>query len=163
MSDKDPFERISELFYEANRLPHGEAQVRIVEEAVRLADATQDLDWMFDARKQLIEAATFAGHTEKMYPAFAWCLSQYEKTPERFGYHEYELLWYFKWALGNVCEVPQLSMDKIEAMFEQMSKMYRDCGYNQRPVLNLKASLAQASGYRDEEEKYFRTVLETSA
>lgn len=156
MSDGDAFERMNELVYEASNLPHGETQVRMLEEAVRFSDITQDIEYMFDARMQLINAATFAGHSEKMYPAFAWCLAQYEKDPERFYYSEDHLLWYFKWVLGNVTEVPQLSMDKIDAMFDQMSTMYRDCGYNQRPVLYLKACLAQASGFHDEEQKYFQ-------
>lgn len=133
MSDEN-LERIGELMDEAWDLPHGVVKVRLIEEAVKLADVVRDLDAMFETRMELVDAGVFAGHCEKALPAFAWCLAQFEKEPDRFEYHQDTLLWYFKNILHNADELPQLTREQVEELREQMASLYRKCGFNMRPV-----------------------------
>ena len=54
-----------ELINQAARLPRSDAQVALVEEAVRLADLHQDAKKSFAARIQLVDAANHSGYPEK--------------------------------------------------------------------------------------------------
>lgn len=156
MSD-DPYDRIDELMHEATRLPYGEVQVRLLEEAVKLADVTRDLDAMFETRMVLIDSGVFSGHPEKSLPAFAWCLAQYEQDEDRYRYHERSLLWYFKNILHNADEFPQFTLEQVEKLRGQMIGMYRRCGYNMRPTHYTKLVFATRIGNRVmAEEAYAR-------
>lgn len=139
-------DRIYQLWDQADDLPHGEIQVRLLEEAVNLAESTRDLDLIFEARKRLASAATFGGHPEKLLPAFAWCLAHFQREPDRFAQHRYQLLWYFKYVLNAACQFPQMSSEQFYGLHQQMADMYLKSGYNLRPVHYMRFNFALSSG-----------------
>lgn len=160
MSDAN-LERIDDLVDEAWDLPHGEVQVRLLEEAVRLADVVRDLNIMFRTRMSLINSAAFSGHTEKAMPAFAWCLAQFEKEPDRYQHQEHSLLWSFKYILHAADEFPQLTRGQVEELRDQMADLYDRCGYNMRPVHYTRMGFATGIGDRQlarESYESFRSV-----
>ncbi|PQO43731.1 hypothetical protein [Blastopirellula marina] len=148
MNDFDT-DRIQQLWDQADELSHGEIQVRLLDEAVNLAEATRDIDLIFDARKRLASAATFGGHPEKLLPAFAWCLAHYQREPERFQQHQFEMLWYFKYVLNAACQFPQMTTEQFDSLHQQMGELYRQAGYNQRPVHYMRFNFALSSGHMD--------------
>jgi tetratricopeptide (TPR) repeat protein len=160
MNDSN-FDRINVLTREANSLPYGEVQVRLRDEAVKLADAARDLNTMFQTRLDLMHSACFSGHPEKALTAFAWCLAHFERKVDQFQKHEGTLLWYFKNVLHNADEFPQMTRDQIEQLREQMASHYRRCGYNMRPVHYTRLVFAIAIGDRQlaaESYTYYRSL-----
>jgi hypothetical protein len=146
-------ERLEELSWQAQDLPEGDAKIKLLEEALRYADLSQDKDAMFDARMELIQAATFGGRIELALNAFAWTLAQYESDNQRYEHYHHDLLWDFKWILGNVDQMPDISQEDTERLFERMREHYAAAGYNMRPIENLRFTLADAAGENDEAAK----------
>ena len=148
MSDTN-LDRIEELSAEDWSLPHGEVQVRLLEEAVRLADVVRDQDLMFRTRLSFIHSAVFSGHTELALPAFAWCLAQFESDPSRYQRQQHSVLWSFKYILHFADNFPQLTRDQVERLEGQMAEIYDRCGYNMRPVHYVRLGFATGIGDRE--------------
>jgi tetratricopeptide (TPR) repeat protein len=126
--------RLEELLGEAYEMDHGEAQVRILDEAVKLADSLQDMDMAFYARMQLTEAATFSGHNERMMTSFSWCLAQYEKDADRYEELDWDLMWQFKWVVSGISSFPHVPTPEFHRLLAQMKTMYQERGYGLRSV-----------------------------
>ncbi|HEY1191172.1 MAG TPA: hypothetical protein VGE74_26290 [Gemmata sp.] len=124
--------QIAELVASAKDLRLGPTKVGVLEEAVRLADAHNDIDLGFEVRLDLINAATFGGAPEVSLVAFAWCLAQSDKEPGRFD--TTRLLWMYKWVLDVVADYPQFGREQIEAMMADMERRYAEAGAGMHPV-----------------------------
>src|SRR2546423_15437858 len=96
----------------------------LVEEAVKEADVTRDLDLMFNARMTLCNSAVFSGHNATALVALAWLLAQYNEDPNRFRTHQFSLLWHFTNVLHNAGEFPQISRKQFEDLRHQMEALY---------------------------------------
>jgi hypothetical protein len=128
----------------AETLPNGPAKVALLEEAVRLADAHQQLDEAFWLRKRLVNAANFAGYPEKALTAFTWRLAQSDRNPERFP--ESSLLWEYKWVLDSLADFPQIGWDAIDGAFADLQRRYERAGAPAGAVEVLALRLALARG-----------------
>jgi pentatricopeptide repeat protein len=127
-------EQLEDLLGEAYHLDNGDAKVQLLEEAVKLADALQDVDMSFYSRMQFTEAATFAGRSERLMTSFSWCLAKYKEDPEQFEEYGYDLLWQFKWVIGGVSTFPHISYGEFQRLLGQMKEMYQEHGYGMRPI-----------------------------
>ena len=97
-------DRFRELMDEARCLPNTPTRVAMLEEAVREADLCNDAQLGFEARTELVEAATFSGLREKAMVAYSWCLAHYDRN------HCY-IPW---WFCGNI---PGLAVDRCVANY----------------------------------------------
>jgi hypothetical protein len=134
------------LLVKALRLPRGPAQVAGVEEAVRLADAHNDPDAGFLARKRLIEASTQGGRPDVLLVAFSWCLAQCAADPQRFK--EADLLWNFKWVLEEAPLFWQVSKQQLDDLFEDMRRRYERAGSTLHAVHETRCNAALMMGDR---------------
>jgi hypothetical protein len=112
------YDKLGELREQAWELPMGDAKISLLEEAVRIADTLGDIDSGFEVRDELMEAANEWGRPDIELVAYAWCLAQYDKDPERFSYEEHSLLWTYKRVLGTLMAFPTISRSRIESAFE---------------------------------------------
>ena len=117
-----------ELINQAARLPRSDAQVALVEEAVRLADLHQDAPKSFAARIQLVDTANHSGYPEKALVAFTWILGQHDRDAE--SRNNYTILWYYKWILSWLHSFPQISSEQIQRSLNDMERRYIDYGYS---------------------------------
>lgn len=121
-----------ELMQRGYALPDGPTRASLLEEAVRRAEASGDLDLAFEARRRFIEAATFAGLPEKALVALSWCLAQSDRDPRRFP--EAWLLWEYRWVCVGFKRLPQISRRQILDTLDDMQRRYVRCGWSLRPV-----------------------------
>lgn len=148
MNDSMKFEELLERAYELDNSPE---KVAVLEQAVREADALQDVDCGMEARMMLVEASTFCGYQEKALVAFSWCLGQVDKDPER--YDEGELLWSYKWVLDNCHAFPQISRGQLERMLDDFQlRLERQAG-SPRAALYMRWSCLMHLGDLDEAEQ----------
>lgn len=112
------YDRLEELREQAWDMPMGEGKIAVLEEAVRVADTLGDIDEGFDSRESLMEAANEWGRPDIELVAYAWCLAQYDKDPERFHHQEHSLLWTYKRVLGTLMAFPTIPMSRIESAFD---------------------------------------------
>ncbi len=149
-----------QLIWQARALSHGDAKVALLEEAVRMADSLGDVDAGYRGRIKLVEAATFAGHQERALVAFAWCLAQSDANPGRFN--AWQLMWRYKWMVGNLPSFPQIALSKMHAMLEDFHRRCREHGYGERPYLTLRWTNAWESGDFQEAKQAYREMRDTS-
>jgi len=157
-------EHVNELIIQSYYLEDGDAKVMLLEEAVRLADICGDFSLQYDARDQLITAATFGGAPEKALVAYSWCLAQHDRraNEEHAGESpdQWRLLWMYKWILTNITSFPQIGKAQIEGMLDDMAARYQRAGYSLRPNYMLRNRIYQ---FWDKQKAayYFHKAQET--
>lgn len=134
MSQHD--DQISELRLKAYLLPNCPTKVSLLEEAVRLADLHNDAEAGFELRQELMEAATFSGRIDVLLVAFAWCLAQFDRDPEK--HDEWDLLWKYKWVVGQAPDFPQISRQQIDQMLADMQRRYTAGGHSLHAVHQMR-------------------------
>ena len=125
-------QQVEELLASARGLGNGPAKVAIAEEAVRIADAHNDEGLGFEARQELIQAATFGGAPEVAMVAFAWCLARFDKDPR--GIDAFGLLWKYKWVLDSAPDYPTVGRGQIADMLADMERRFLAAGSGMHPV-----------------------------
>jgi len=149
VSEVDLRERILDLLDEAASLDKETgAGIPLLEEAVRLADAHGELELAFDARTELVDQACWSGHPDKMLVAFAWCLAQIDRHPDKL--ETYTTYWAYKWVLLSTPGFPEITRAQIAEMTDDIERRYRAIGASLRPVHYLRSSIAEDLGDDDE-------------
>jgi hypothetical protein len=152
--------RVRELIDRAEAMEHSAVQVQVAEDAVRLADLHGDVDLGFEARQVVISAAVFSGQDERAIAPFTWCLAQSDRDPGRFpgwslaGRHS--LIWKYKWIIGAAEDWPQISLDRLYAMMDDMERRHREHGFSDRSTLKHRLSTAILRGDEQEVRAMFR-------
>ena len=158
--ESEPASRVRELLDRARAMDNIPAQVMIAEDAVRLADLHGDLDLGFQARQVLISSAVFSGLDERAVAPFSWCLSQFDRDPKRFDGHRQvrgmPLLWQYKWIVGAAEDWPQVPLDRLHGMLDDMERRHRQHGFSDRSTLKHRLSTAILRGDAAEAREVFR-------
>jgi hypothetical protein len=142
-----PRPEIERLLEQASRAESEAVRVALIEEAIALADAAGDLDAGFSLRQQLLSAALGAGDHERLLVAFAWCLAQADREPERFG--EGKILWEYRWVISVLPTFPEISRSTMDSMLADMVRRYESHGASLRPVHLLRRKIAIDMGDAD--------------
>lgn len=144
------------LLEQANALPYGLERLAIVEEAVRQADLNQDSEGAYEARKELIVSADYAGQSEKMLVAFAWCLAYLDEHPEELGWWEARsLAWYHKWVLVAAHHFPQIPLSRVRELHDDYLRRTRALGVGAGSVPYFRLQLAMHRGDPDDARTAF--------
>ncbi|OWK46672.1 hypothetical protein [Fimbriiglobus ruber] len=136
----DHHDQMQELLDRAAEVDRGPTQIALIEEAVRIADAHQDAEAGFVARKRLTEAAAFGGQPDVELVSFSWCLAQVDRDPQNFD--ESELLWSYKWVVGNLSNFPNISRGQIEDLFADMARRFERHGSTLHAVHGIRREVA---------------------
>lgn len=147
-------DQVHDLLRRARHLDTGDERVDLTEEAVRLADVHGDLSLGFEARDELISAATFSGYPERALVAFSWCLAQCDREPERF--HERRMLWKYKWVAAHLPYFPQITKARIHEVHEDMTRRYERCGQSLQPVFKIRWQAARRMGDAESARAFYR-------
>lgn len=138
------YEEIREQIYDT---PHGPAEVALYEELIREADQSGDLERQYSARDGMVESAVFSGQEAKAMVAFAWCLAQSDRDPQRFP--PGSLLWKYKWIVNNAFNIPTIGREQIEGLFRDVKRRFQESSVSLRPILNYEAQWEAHRGNLD--------------
>ncbi|MBX7220456.1 MAG: hypothetical protein K1Y36_10965 [Blastocatellia bacterium] len=134
---------IHDLMYQAHQLEDGDpAKIALFEQAINLADSSQNDRLAFAARNSLIDAATFGGQFHKAMAAFAWCLAQSDKQQTFTSL--WNLLWKYKWMVMNAPRYPQIEKPQLEKMFTDAQERFQAYGASLRPLYRAMADNAES-------------------
>lgn len=103
----------------------------------------------------LLESAGLSGHTQIQFASLAWLLPRFEAEPQRYGEHEFNLLWSLKNSLLSVADHPQISLQQAARMREQMASLYTQAGYSMRTIHFVHYHLAMGTGDRAKAEQLY--------
>ncbi|HSA10897.1 MAG TPA: hypothetical protein P5205_11065 [Candidatus Paceibacterota bacterium] len=120
----------------------GPDQLARWQEAVRRADASNDLRSAYAARKQLHRVAVCCGHTEIALVGFAWRLAQFDLRPELFEQDLFELLWDYKWSARSLSSFPEISRAQILETLDDLGLRLQRAGYSRRTEFYCRRDVA---------------------
>ena len=148
----------SELMLEqANDMRDSPEKVAWLEATIRQADLEQNTEVAFEARDEMIDAATWSGQAEKAMLAFAWCLNHHDQQlpEERDWWQNQNLLWRYKWILSSLENFPHIAAARVEALFQDFETRLTQAGYGHRAVAHKRLNYALHRGDRPEAAKQF--------
>jgi hypothetical protein len=138
---------IQQLQQRIDRMERCAAKIALLEEAIRIADSLNDVASGFSLRQQLVAEAQFSGYPEKALVAFSWNLAQADRDPEQFD--ESDLLWQYKWIVGDLHWFPQISIRQIEEALTNLTLRSERNGASPRHVHSLRCQAACSLGDRE--------------
>jgi cellulose synthase operon protein C len=128
---------------EAKQMPYGPAQIALAEQVIRGADAGRLADLMFGARMFARSAYALGGEPAKSFAAFAWCLAEYDRDPGRWtAADNNQLLWDFKGVIWAMTTFPEVPLDRIYAVLDDMERRYRTGGHSMHAVYACRHEVA---------------------
>ncbi|HEX3149345.1 MAG TPA: hypothetical protein VHR66_14825 [Gemmataceae bacterium] len=141
----DHTDQIDRLLTQAEALPHGATRIDLCEEAVRIADMHNDTALAYRSRQELMDAACFGGRPDLLIVTFSWCLSVFDRGEES-AVAPYELLWRMKWVMGAIAKFPDVKLETLHAMLDDMERRFRDYSGSIQPVVGMRRTVAQQTG-----------------
>ncbi len=148
-------ERIESLIQRCWESPFGAGQIALAEEAIAQADALDDEGLRFDARMVATNAYQHGGEPAKGFVTFSWCLAQYDRDPEKFGYHEHLLLWYFKYMVNSLTRFPEVPLSRTYAVLDDMQRRYLQGGHSLQAVHKHRWLVAMHIGDREAADRHY--------
>jgi hypothetical protein len=140
-------DRIRELLEEADHVPESSARLAVLEEAVRVADAHQDIRLGIETRYPLMHLARSLLRGEVLATAFVWCLAQYDRDPEQFAGRN--LLWEQHEVIGQLSNLYDISRAKLEEMQADYGRRLQLAGLSLRGLHEVKLYISRDLGDRE--------------
>jgi tetratricopeptide (TPR) repeat protein len=132
---------------EAAEMPYGPAQIALVEQVIQYADAGRLTDVGFAARMLGTAAYLYGGEPAKSFLTFSWCLAEYDRDPaRRSASDDHRLLWHFKNVIGTLTRFPEIPLDRIYAVLDDMERRYRTGGHSMHAVYAYRHLVAAQMG-----------------
>ncbi|MFI1992485.1 tetratricopeptide repeat protein [Actinoplanes sp. NPDC020271] len=141
---------------EAHHLPHGAAQIALVEQVLRHADGAGDPALAFYTRLFATTAYIYGGESVKSFATFSWCVADFDRNPQ--PYHErwtHNLLWLFKTMTSALTKFPEIPLARTYAVLDDMERRYRETGHGLQPVYKHRYLVARHIGATEEADGWF--------
>lgn len=140
-------DELARMFEELEKIPEGPQRIRLLNQAIRMADLHQDVDWGFRLRQDLVHTSFASGVGDQLIVAMSWCLAQADRDADRFDMST--LLWQCKHVLSFVTLFHQISRAQIDAITQDVVRRYEANGLSLRPICMFRASNAIQMGDHD--------------
>lgn len=131
--------QIQKIMVKVEQHAQPDDKIRLLKEAISLADAHNDLEWGFDLRMELMDQEFYTAHDNESLTAFAWLLEACDQHPDLFD--EDELLWNYKWMISAARNNPGISFEQIDTILEDFKVRTQRNGYSLRPYYGQKLCL----------------------
>ncbi len=118
--------------YPFEEMDYGEAREKAVRAEIDKAIEKQDARSALELYYVFMEENTFHGNDYNGILIFPEYTAFFEKHPELWDDYNHDLMWSYKWVVGNVQNFYQLSLDQIEKMFEDYGNFCKRFNYNPR-------------------------------
>lgn len=151
-----------ELLREANGMPYGSAQIALVEQVLRHADAAGDRELAFTSRMLATTAYTYGGEVAKSFVTFSWCLADFDRDPAPFHRGQtHTLLWHFKTMVSALTKFPEVPLERTYAVLDDMERRYREGGHSMQAVYKHRFVVARHVGADAEADEWYERWMTT--
>lgn len=106
-------------------------KIRMLKQAIAIADENEDIEWGFDLRVMLLQECYHVASNIDLVMHFYWILNAYEEHPDWFD--ESDFLWQYKWVLRVMYDNPDVSMEQITSIINDFKARLTRNGYSLRP------------------------------
>ena len=129
----DNYQReVLELLEAASELERTPEGIAMIEKAIQLADAHNDVDLGVMTREALMDVVMWVGQQNKVLVAFTWCLAAADREKKQSS--DIMLLWRYKWVISLMLHFPGMSRAQILEALADFERRCREGGYNRRPA-----------------------------
>ena len=144
------------LLRQAESMPFGAAQIAMVEQVLRHADATGDRELQFATRMLGTNAYVYGGESAKSFVTFSWCLSDFDRDPAPFHQRmQHTLLWHFKYMVSALTRFPEVPLARTQAVLDDMERRYRETGHSLQAVYKHRYIVADHVGDRVAADEWY--------
>lgn len=126
--------KIQKLLNQGEALSQPGEKIKLLLQAIKIADENEDIEWGYDLRLMLIETERDVTFTKESIPAFAWVLKVCDEHPDLFS--ETDFLWQYKWMMADLYDNPQVSKEQVQAALEDFKLRLQRNGYGLRAYYN---------------------------
>ncbi|MDF8263676.1 hypothetical protein [Luteipulveratus flavus] len=124
-------------------LPHGTAQVRQSEDALRAAQRTGRFAEELAARLNLSQALYYVPSDPSELTHYTWLRAALERPADVDEADIRNIMWRLKWALSRMLQMPEVELTTIEEAVEDFGRLLDRYGFRARPLHDALAHLAQ--------------------
>lgn len=142
MSGNDDIDALQEQIWQTS---DPRVQVRLLEEAIREADARQDELRSADLREELVRTAISAGLPDRSLVAIAWLRNHARKDDPDAALGS-DLLWQLKWVAEELPYFLGVTRAQLDDFFADMHREYDRAGASPRPVIQHQMMAAMVLG-----------------
>lgn len=115
------------------KLPHGELRLQAIKNAIALADAEKDYEFMYIFRSDLMSESELYGDSFQSFLTFPEMIKIFDEHEERLNKYRHDYIWEFKWILSDCEDFYQVSKAKVYELFAEFRKRCERYGYSLRP------------------------------
>ncbi|ANH82406.1 hypothetical protein A8C56_16805 [Niabella ginsenosidivorans] len=126
--------KIQKLLNQVEGLATPEEKIKLLLQAIKIADENEDIEWGYDLRLMLIEEERDVAFSRESIPAFAWVLKACDENPDLFS--ETDFLWQYKWMMSDLYDNPLVSIEQLQAALEDFKTRLQRNGYGLRAYYN---------------------------
>ncbi|WP_437919467.1 hypothetical protein [Sphingobacterium sp. LRF_L2] len=130
--------KIQRIINQIDRVDNTVEKVKLLTQAIQIADENEDIEWGYDLRLELINNEIDLAFSVESLPAFAWILQAYDENPTLFS--EDDFLWQYKWMMSELYDNPDVSREQIDAALIDFQNRLERNGYGKRAIHNEELS-----------------------
>ncbi|GAA4582457.1 hypothetical protein GCM10023194_17210 [Planotetraspora phitsanulokensis] len=131
---------------ESHTLPDGRLKAERLETLAAAARTAEDRGLEAEVLLNQIKAYAYGGERDRMPVAFGRLLRIYDDHPAEVGGWSHSIHWTLKWMTANLVNNPSVPLATVYRWLDELDGRYRQRGFSTRPVLALRAQLAELIG-----------------
>jgi hypothetical protein len=144
--------QIQKILVKADTVKSPCDKVKLIKEAIKIADANNDIEWGFDLRKQIIEEEKHTSSCIEGLPAFTWILDTYDQNPEICAENDFMLE--YKWMIQAARRNASVSLQQFESIVEDYKTRLLRNDFSLHSYYSAKAQMAFQQLKLDEAKEY---------
>lgn len=129
-----------------------EDRIKLLKQAINIADAHNDIDRGYNLRIMLIGAEQLTNHSCESVPAFTWILEVYDNNPDLFSAED--LLSIYRWLAYNCLNNLEITIGQADNILEDFRRRSLSEGYSEREYYNIKLNQSLFRGDKISARKY---------
>jgi len=165
MPASDTKQEIRDLLEKIDQTYWGPEERAMIDQALSLSRQIGDEELEYAVRLRLTASAARTGDNDSVLSSFAWCLAKHDGDPQRFpsdiGNGMADLMWQFKWMIGELDAAPIFSLAQCEAMLDDMEAHYVKENLGLSGVITARFQHAWHTGAMDEATQLRTRLLAT--
>jgi tetratricopeptide (TPR) repeat protein len=131
-------DKYDEIFDELYDMSYSKSSLKKAQDLFKVAETMNNLESMFEAQNEVMDHSNFTGNIEIFMTSFAWCRAMVDKYPGKFS--DYDIIWKYKWAIDHALDFPQISLEKINELFEDL-KSRSSANEKSRSITTLRMTM----------------------
>lgn len=144
--------QIQKILLEVGKKSDTKDRIKLLKQAINIADGSNDLDWGYELRSDLMYLEKGTSHCQESIPAFVWILDAVDTNPDLFD--ENDILLKYKWMILAAQRNTVFTGEQLDSIREDFRKRMEKNGHGLYTYYNLLFIWYMQSGNFEEARRY---------